>query len=597
LRRQCGERYVASFFGKGRAIDIGTGAGGFLDALSRNGWDAEGLEPDIAHANAEAVERHYGVTVHKMPLEDFRAERKYNLATAFNVIERVLRPREFLGQLGALLSDCGILYIDMPGLDRPHTDIDSFFWKPHVNTFSRDSLRTLLELCGFKAIDIWYSELRFLAAIAQKGDARRGIGAVPNFSAARLKDAVAAAPSPLNPNSDTLFLAPKSKPPALRLVHVGIHRNTNAGDTLLFPAVRCLLQKELALIEFSLLGVHEPVTSDTIDFINSHDGLIIGGGGLFLKDTNPNSISGWQWACPRELMERIRVPVAVFAVGYNRFRGQEDFDGAFSESMNALAAKSDFFSLRNSGSVEALKSYIDPKLHGRLRFQPCPTALLSKFYPCAGNAGCANGADRAYGADGADDACGGATGGEGRGEGRLLAVNIPFDRYALRYKYQEPRLFGKIAEAVTALQGEGWRVVLYSHNTRHDGEAARWFEKFGLSLEPASLGGIPPEKIIERYRQAAAVLAGRGHAQMIPFGLNTPVFSLISHDKLGFFLNDIGHSEWGAEILSDDLPQKIMGFARASQSDGMRRSLVEAQNALWNLTMENMKALKSVFGI
>jgi hypothetical protein len=40
---------------------------------------------------------------------------------------------------------------------------------------------------------------------------------------------------------------------------------------------------------------------------------------------------------------------------------------------------------------------------------------------------------------------------------------------------------------------------------------------------------------------------------MIPFGLGTPVLSLVSHPKLRFFLEDIARPEWGFDVNAPGL--------------------------------------------
>lgn len=45
----------------------------------------------------------------------------------------------------------------------------------------------------------------------------------------------------------------------------------------------------------------------------------------------------------------------MFAVGYNRFRGQEDFDQFFKEHINLFVEKAEFIGLRNHGSIESIK--------------------------------------------------------------------------------------------------------------------------------------------------------------------------------------------------------------------------------------------------
>ena len=135
--------------------------------------ERRGLEPDIVYAKNS--EQHYSIKIHKTPLEDFLPDRKYSLVTAFNVLEHVLHPILFVEAMKEMLTDDGVLYIDVPGIDKMHTEIDRFFWKPHINTFSILSLSDLLERCGLKIIHIGYGTTGFLIAVAARQNVSNAI--------------------------------------------------------------------------------------------------------------------------------------------------------------------------------------------------------------------------------------------------------------------------------------------------------------------------------------------------------------------------------------------------------------------------------------
>jgi hypothetical protein len=180
--------------------------------LILNGWRAEGLDPDAAWV--EYCEEHYNILIHKVPFEDFvssaTGEKKYKLITAFNVLEHVLHPAQFLQKINDILSDEGILYIDMPGLYQMYTSVDRFFWKPHINTFSLSLLWQTLECSGFKIMHIGYSQLGFLMAIAHKTNIKKEVINSDKINVYLLKSIVDSAYSPLNENSETLFIHPES---------------------------------------------------------------------------------------------------------------------------------------------------------------------------------------------------------------------------------------------------------------------------------------------------------------------------------------------------------------------------------------------------
>jgi polysaccharide pyruvyl transferase WcaK-like protein len=59
------------------------------------------------------------------------------------------------------------------------------------------------------------------------------------------------------------------------------------------------------------------------------------------------------------------------------------------------------------------------------------------------------------------------------------------------------------------------------------------------------------------YRNVTVAVSTRGHGVMVPFGLRVATLSLVTHDKVGAFLSDIGHSEWGVECTPAKRPDGI----------------------------------------
>ena len=599
-------------------LEVGCGTGDFLRLMRGCGWDVLGLEPDVGYT--KAVKERYNLPIHNQFLEQFASEKRFDLVCSFHVIEHVDDPNVFLANVHRLLDDEGYLYIECPSIDRWYgKTIDFFFWDIHINTFSPKTLKAFLAKNQFLVKSsgwngnglwviaqktkmqnlrvIWDNPQRIRQIVRQAGLSNRvklgnswldrtsslvnrGIRLIKtepsqiplkvrnkiqhhlhlsnshNNSGDRLLNAEEVAIKPLQPNTNTL-----------RVVHIGIHENTNnGGDTLLFPAVRWLWQKHFAPTNFTLSSLRGKVTQETIDEINQHDALIIGGGGLFLADTNANNLSGWQWACSTELLDKIRVPIILFAVGYNQFRGQSKFKPVFTKNLCKLIEKSSFVGLRNHGSIEAIKQYLPESLHHKLTFQPCPTTLLSRFYP---NITCKTG-----------------------NQEKIVSVNIAFDRHHLRFGHREDKILWDIADSLLLLQEKGWKPVIFNHSTG-DRDAYLWFKTRGLNIDENRLFCVPPQTVIHEYSQVSLALGMRGHAQMIPFGLNCPIISLITHNKLGFFLDDIGHREWGTELkegnVKNNLTAKINYFIE--NEEYIKLQIQQAQENLWKVTQKNLEAI------
>lgn len=107
----------------------------------------------------------------------------------------------------------------------------------------------------------------------------------------------------------------------IRLFHFDIPTWGNYGDKALFPVVRDLFTGFGGGQAFEFAGaapLRREVGFELVERINATaDAVVVGGGGLFLQDTNPNANSGWQWNISRAALDRLEVPIIVFAVGDN----------------------------------------------------------------------------------------------------------------------------------------------------------------------------------------------------------------------------------------------------------------------------------------
>lgn len=346
-----------------------------------------------------------------------------------------------------------------------------------------------------------------------------------------------------------------------KVMHIAAYTQGNAGDTLLPRTVRDVLNGTGA---HSWVGLHahRAVNQRVLEQLNAMDGIIIGGGGLFLRDTNPNNLSGWQWSCSIKALKKIEVPIAVFAVGYNRFRGQPDFKPIFRDHLEILAEKSVYIGLRNEGSIRAIQSYLPKELKSKVRFQPCPTTLCSRLYP---------------------ELCKKAK----NSDKRIIALNCAFDRIDMRLGNRTESILIQLAEAVKELSADC--EIRYMSHTRNDHKMFPYLQKAGVSFHPVDLFNTPPVDVMKAYVDLDLALGMRGHAQMIPFGCQTPILSLVSHDKIRWFLDDIERPEWGIEMTSANLRDETIDSAREllDNQSAVVSDIKSIQNRLFDVSKRN----------
>jgi SAM-dependent methyltransferase len=122
------------------ALDVGCGAGAFLNLLKGKGIKTYGIE---LNPEAARISRGAGHEVFETLLEDLPADQKFELVTAWQVLEHVSAPREFLEQCVRVLAPGGFVGVAVPNERTmrwicPH---DPHGWPPHH--ISRWQLRDL----------------------------------------------------------------------------------------------------------------------------------------------------------------------------------------------------------------------------------------------------------------------------------------------------------------------------------------------------------------------------------------------------------------------------------------------------------------------
>ena len=102
--------------------------------------------------------------------------------------------------------------------------------------------------------------------------------------------------------------------------------------------------------------------------------------------------------------------------------------------------------------------------------------------------------------------------------------------------------------------------------------------------------------MLSAYSKPRLVIGMRGHAQMIPFGCNTPILSIVSHDKMQWFLDDIHHPEWGVDVLNPTFEAELLEKAKKlyESTEILIPILKDEQRKLWNITQQNMNYIKSI---
>lgn len=345
--------------------------------------------------------------------------------------------------------------------------------------------------------------------------------------------------------------------------HVTYCVAANAGDTMLSKCVR----KYLDYPKWNIIDVRQKVTDDTIEKINKGKALIIGGGGLFLPDTNENNISGWQWAVSDEQINRITVPVIVYSVGYNYFRGQSS-NKLFEHSLARLIQKAEFVGLRNVGSIREVRRIVGEEIGKKIVYQPCTTTLISKIYSF-----------------------------EKRNDSKIVGINMAFDRESLRFGDKKKEILNEVAIAYKEIQNMGYQLLYIAH-TDSDLRFLKYMDYYHIRYDVANLTNEFPDKIIEIYKKLQCVIGMRGHTQMIPFGVGCRIITLGTHNKMKWFLEDINMENDYVDLTEDvgGISKEIINIFQENNAENCAKAdarIKAEKDRLWEISEKNKEVIMS----
>ncbi|KOG68847.1 polysaccharide pyruvyl transferase [Streptomyces antibioticus] len=355
-----------------------------------------------------------------------------------------------------------------------------------------------------------------------------------------------------------------------QLAHVAFYmdRQGNAGDKLLPESVRLAFGADTISRRWHSVHAHRLFDQAALERVNARRGLVIGGGGLFIPDTMPNGNSAWQWNVPDAHLDAIDVPIMVFAVGFNAFDGQSYRARRFNESLRLLVEKSAFFGLRNHGSIARVRSLLPADLHDKVVFQPCPTTVMRQLLP--------GWTDPSHRED-------------------TVLLNAAYDRAGLRFGHDYGHFLAEIAKAVRAI-GAHTEVRCVAHSLDDERIAFDLRREHGISLPVIPMYDFDNDAIRETYARTRLVIGMRGHAGMIPFGVGTPIVSLISHPKMAYFLSDIERPEWGVSVHERELGAVLTERALHILDHHSRTvaDVHDRQELLWKVTEENAARIRGI---
>lgn len=340
-----------------------------------------------------------------------------------------------------------------------------------------------------------------------------------------------------------------------KALHAKVVHDPNAGDYVLGAATKWWFEKNIldnTKVDWKTINCRSLFTPDFVKKINNEfDYLVVGGGGLFLPDSAPNLASGWQWKIKTNDLKKIQIPIYVISVGYNLFYGQkmgmpsresnkfeqERLD-LFKESVETLIDKSEYFSIRHNGDILNIKEVLDEKVHDKIKFQFCPSVEYCREYIKENNIQRKN------------------------NPRPIWAFEIKDDRSWRRYHRVTKAAFMEQLRQFMVYASDNFNVdvkVMF-----HDGSRSffNFLRNRQINFEVINNTSGNCRARIERFMDVDVLFCMAGHSQMMGEALGCKTVSLISHNKLKYFLEDIGKYEGGnyVDVNNEMVYEKLIAI-------------------------------------
>lgn len=158
---------------KGKLLDVGSGTGGFVFEMQKQGWQVTGLEPD---EDARKVSKQ----LNGIELSDIKhffslEPESFDAITLWHVLEHVHELQAYIKKLKTLLKENGKLIIAVPNYTSKDAAIYQEFWAAydvprHLYHFSPKSVQVLMDKHGLKLLKhkpMWYDSF-YISMLSSK---------------------------------------------------------------------------------------------------------------------------------------------------------------------------------------------------------------------------------------------------------------------------------------------------------------------------------------------------------------------------------------------------------------------------------------------
>lgn len=142
-----------------KLLDVGTGMGFFLSECKKSNITAEGVE--TSEEGVSYVKNTLHLPVTESSIEKYNPKKKFDVITAWDVIEHLPNQKFCLGKVSKLLKDNGYFIFSTGDISSFVARISGKYWHlynlpDHLFFFSKKTIVSLLENNGFSVVSLSY---------------------------------------------------------------------------------------------------------------------------------------------------------------------------------------------------------------------------------------------------------------------------------------------------------------------------------------------------------------------------------------------------------------------------------------------------------
>lgn len=349
----------------------------------------------------------------------------------------------------------------------------------------------------------------------------------------------------------------------IKIWHVATH-TTNIGDGALVSGIHRTIREDWdrpvefipdCLMEYENYMGNKRYDDALVARINTDADLLLIGGGGMLDGGRGDKNTGMGFDLPLELLEKIKIPVVFYAVGYNLFDKQIywNLDKLKNYIEFVVAQKNVLFSVRNDGSYERLHEVLGGKISGLIEV---PDPGLYVHTVDTEHPELLHGKENIL---------------------IQLAGDNPFSRFSAGVWKYVP-IFGEavlkkrqieqlcaLGAALENISGKrNINYVLCPHLLRDftvTGKfvdaIGRGFSRFTFNSTGVQRGTTAAGHFFDIYKNASLIIGMRGHSVICGVGLNTPTIALSSHSKVKGFMEKVGLSDRIVNLGDSGLVERL----------------------------------------